>query len=92
MRRLARLLGGAALHRPHAALARASGSGPATSVNQQSTPPTSGADAYTGPAPANADVQAFKINLWQNIRPAEPLRRLSPRGRPVAACSRAPMT
>ncbi len=23
---------------------------------------------YTGPAPANADVQAFKLNLWENIK------------------------
>src|SRR5690606_2787848 len=23
---------------------------------------------YTGPAPANADIQAFRINLWENIR------------------------
>ncbi len=26
------------------------------------------ADAYTGPAPATADVQAFEVNLWSNIR------------------------
>ena len=51
-------------------LVACSGSGPATTVNQQATPPTDTADDYTGPAPANADVQAFKINLWQNIRPA----------------------
>jgi hypothetical protein len=25
-------------------------------------------DAYTGPAPATADVQAFEVNLWNNIR------------------------
>jgi hypothetical protein len=25
------------------------------------------AQAYTGPAPENADVQAFQVNLWQNI-------------------------
>ena len=53
-----------------ATLAACSGGGPATTVNQQATPPTDTADDYTGPAPANADVQAFKINLWQNIRPA----------------------
>ncbi len=53
-----------------ATLAACSGGGPATTVNQQSTPPTDTADDYTGPAPANADVQAFKINLWQNIRTA----------------------
>ncbi|MBS0578931.1 MAG: LamG domain-containing protein [Proteobacteria bacterium] len=53
-----------------ATLAACSGGGAATTVNQQSTPPTDTANAYTGPAPANADVQAFKINLWQNIRAA----------------------
>jgi hypothetical protein len=30
--------------------------------------PTSSVDAYTGPAPATADVQAFEVNLWNNIR------------------------
>jgi hypothetical protein len=30
--------------------------------------PTSNVDAYTGPAPATADVQAFEVNLWNNIR------------------------
>src|SRR6202012_3831880 len=30
--------------------------------------PTSRVDAYTGPAPATADVQAFEVNLWNNIR------------------------
>ena len=41
--------------------------------------------AYTGPAPANADVLAFQINLWQNIIRSGSLRRLPPRRRPVAA-------
>src|SRR5215469_8415953 len=26
------------------------------------------AQSYTGPAPANADVQSFEVNLWQNIK------------------------
>ncbi|MFO1465583.1 MAG: hypothetical protein U1F35_03930 [Steroidobacteraceae bacterium] len=30
-------------------------------------PVTSGSD-YAGPAPATADVQAFKINFWDNVR------------------------
>jgi hypothetical protein len=51
-------------------LAACSGGGAATTVNQQATPPSNTASAYTGPAPANADVQAFKLNLWENIRPA----------------------
>jgi hypothetical protein len=29
---------------------------------------TSGVPAYTGPAPATADVQAFEVNFWNNIR------------------------
>jgi len=53
-----------------ATLAACGAGGAPTTVNQQSTPPSSTANAYTGPAPANADVQAFKINLWENIRPA----------------------
>ncbi|MGH8276135.1 MAG: LamG-like jellyroll fold domain-containing protein, partial [Steroidobacteraceae bacterium] len=48
-----------------------SSGGPSTAVNQVSTPPTSGAQNYTGPPPANADVQAFKISLWQNIIPSD---------------------
>ena len=41
--------------------------GPATTVNQQ-TSSSSTANAYTGPAAATADVTAFQINFWQNIR------------------------
>src|SRR5277367_6014145 len=41
--------------------------GPSTAVNQQTTT-TSTANAYTGPAAATADVTAFQINFWQNIR------------------------
>jgi Concanavalin A-like lectin/glucanases superfamily len=41
--------------------------GPSTVVNQQTTN-TSTANSYTGPAAATADVTAFQINLWQNIR------------------------
>src|SRR5215469_13527563 len=44
------------------------GSGPGVTVNQ--APPTSTVSSYTGPAPQNADVIAFQINLWQNIVPA----------------------
>ncbi len=33
-----------------------------------SVAPTSSANAYTGPAPATADVQAFEVALWNNIR------------------------
>jgi Concanavalin A-like lectin/glucanases superfamily len=31
-------------------------------------PPSSAADTYTGPAPATADVQAFKVSFWENVR------------------------
>ena len=53
-----------------ALLSGCSGGGAATSVNPVTTPPNNNANAYTGPAPGNADVQAFKINLWENIRAA----------------------
>ena len=42
------------------------GGGAETVVNPITNPPT--VQDYTGPAPANADVQAFKVNLWQNIK------------------------
>ncbi|HET9388439.1 MAG TPA: LamG domain-containing protein [Steroidobacteraceae bacterium] len=52
-----------------AVLAACTGGGAPTTVNQV-TSNTSTANAYTGPAPQTADVQAFQINLWQNIRVA----------------------
>ncbi|HEU4627217.1 MAG TPA: LamG domain-containing protein [Steroidobacteraceae bacterium] len=49
-----------------AALAACSGGGPSTVQNPvTSAPPV--AD-YNGPPAQNADVQAFKLNLWQNIK------------------------
>ncbi len=43
-----------------------------TATNPQSTPPpNSGTQSYTGPAPASAEVQAFVINLWNNINGAD---------------------
>ena len=49
-----------------AMLAACSGGGAPTTANPvTSAPPI--AD-YTGPAPQNADVQAFKLNLWENIK------------------------
>src|SRR5579863_7596064 len=45
------------------------GSGPGVSVNQPTGSATT--QSYTGPAPANADVVAFQINLWQNIIPSD---------------------
>ena len=48
----------------------AGGSGSPTTVNQVATAPTSSAADYTGPPPANADVQAFKLSFWQNVIPS----------------------
>ena len=48
----------------------AGGSGSPTTVNQVATAPTSSAADYTGPPPENADVQAFKLNFWQNVIPS----------------------
>jgi cytochrome c553 len=49
-----------------ALLAACSSSGPATSANPVTAAPTP--QAYSGPAPENADVQAFQVNLWQNLQ------------------------
>src|SRR5271170_6302706 len=46
----------------------ACGGGGAADTTTPTGGPTSTADAYTGPAPATADVQAFEVNLWNNIR------------------------
>jgi hypothetical protein len=64
-----RTLAGCAALIALAALAACSGGGAPVSVNAP-PPPSSSVNAYNGPAPANADVQAFAINLWQNIRVA----------------------
>ncbi len=43
------------------------GSGASTAINPiTGAPPVS---SYNGPAPATADVQAFKLNVWDNIAP-----------------------
>ena len=44
-------------------------SGPATQVNQPTG--TTAPSNYTGPAPASKDVQAFEVNLWNNIRSSD---------------------
>ena len=43
--------------------------GGASTTSNQNTSGTSGAQTYTGPAPATADVQAFKLNVWDNLNP-----------------------
>ncbi len=45
----------------------ACGGGGAPVTANPVTPVTAGSD-YTGPAPATADVQAFKLNFWDNVR------------------------
>lgn len=42
-------------------------SGGAPTVTNPGSAPSGGA-SYTGPAPANADIQAFRINLWEPLR------------------------
>jgi cytochrome c553 len=49
------------------ALAACSGGAPTT---PNATAQTAAAASYSGPAPASADIQAFKVNLWQNINTA----------------------
>jgi hypothetical protein len=46
----------------------ACGGGGAPTTATAATAPTSAANAYTGPAPATADVQAFAVNFWANVR------------------------
>jgi hypothetical protein len=48
-------------------LAACSGGVPTT---QNPNTATASVSVYTGPAPASADVEAFKVNLWQNINMA----------------------
>jgi hypothetical protein len=44
------------------------GGGAATSVTPTAAPTTATVNAYTGPAPATPDVQAFEVNFWNNVR------------------------
>jgi len=50
------------------ALAACGGGGNVATTTNPQTAASSSVDAYTGPAPASPDVQAFEINLWNNIR------------------------
>ncbi|HEX7012707.1 MAG TPA: LamG domain-containing protein [Steroidobacteraceae bacterium] len=49
-----------------AVLAGCSGGAP-TERNPETEGPSAGPD-YTGPAPMTADIQAFRVNFWENIR------------------------
>src|ERR1700688_324576 len=60
-------LAGALLLAASAALTACGGGGAPTTATG-ATAPTSSANAYTGPAPATADVQAFAVNFWNNVR------------------------
>src|SRR5271170_710804 len=46
----------------------ACGGGGAPTVANVAPSQAAAAATYTGPAPATADVQAFEVNLWNNIR------------------------
>jgi len=50
-----------------AALLAGCGGGAGTEQLPQSASP--GQTTYTGPAPETADVQAFMVNVWENLRP-----------------------
>src|SRR5271170_1277781 len=50
------------------ALSACGGGGAPTTVNPSANNSTSTVNAYTGPAPATADVQAFDVNFWSNVR------------------------
>ncbi len=49
------------------ALGACGGAGTPTTANEVVSS-SSSASAYTGPAPASADVQAFAVNFWANVR------------------------
>jgi len=53
-----------------ATLVACTAGGPATTQTQATTPGNA-ASSYTGPAASNADVQSFKVNLWENIRTSD---------------------
>jgi hypothetical protein len=59
---------GLALITASLALTACGGGGNVATTSNPQTASSSSVDAYTGPAPASPDVQAFEINLWNNIR------------------------
>jgi Concanavalin A-like lectin/glucanases superfamily len=50
------------------ALSACGGGGAPTTATPPSAPTSSSANAYTGPAAATADVTAFQVNFWNNVR------------------------
>src|SRR5215472_10737985 len=67
-RRAARAVASGAALALLAVLTACGGGGAPVAVN--APPPTAAAQTYTGPPPANADVQAFMVNFWTNVSPA----------------------
>jgi hypothetical protein len=62
-----RITGSLLLLAASVALSACGGAGTPTTANE-AVSSTSSATAYTGPAPATADVQAFAVNFWANVR------------------------
>ncbi len=65
--KLVRILGGFALAAVLGTSACSSGGAP-TTATPGAGPVASSANAYTGPAPATAAVQAFAVSFWNNVR------------------------
>src|SRR6185295_15460277 len=63
-----RVFGAGLLLAAVAALSACSGGSGADVAQNPSTGGGPTGSTYNGPAPATPDVQAFKINLWENIR------------------------
>ncbi|HEY3658641.1 MAG TPA: LamG domain-containing protein [Steroidobacteraceae bacterium] len=63
---LTRIYGSLALAAIFAQSACSGGGAPTTATG--ATAPLSSASAYTGPAPATSDVQAFAVSFWNNVR------------------------
>ncbi len=64
---LTRILGALALAAVLGTSACSTGGAP-TTATPGAGPTVSSANAYTGPAPATADVQAFAVSFWNNVR------------------------
>ena len=69
--RVTRILGLIAALGASVLLAACGAGSASTTANPQSSPVTVSAQAYSGAAPASADVEAFMVNLWNNIQGAD---------------------
>jgi len=63
-----RWLGVLALVAATASLAGCGAASVQTAANPQAAGATASTQTYTGPAPASADVEAFAVNFWNNVR------------------------